>query len=57
MEQQAAGMVCVPLRTAELIERVFVPRNPNKMRGADPDVVKAAHEFKAAVRKATGGQP
>lgn len=35
--------------TAELVDRVFLPRNPNKLRGADPTVIAAAHAFRAAV--------
>lgn len=28
-----------------IIRNVFIPRNPNKMRGADPKVVEAARAF------------
>jgi len=52
-----AGMVCIPLDLAQLIDRVFLPLNPNKMRKADPSVPAAAHAFRAAVRAATPYAP
>ena len=45
-EKQAQDTVTIPAELASLIAKVFLPKNPNKMRGADPSVVKAAHEFK-----------
>ena len=44
--------VRIPLSVAITIDKVFCPRNPNKMRGAHPDVVKAAHVFKRTVAEA-----
>lgn len=43
--------VTVPLSIAILIRKCFVPRNPNKMRGAHPDVVAAAKRFIRAVEE------
>lgn len=42
--------VSIPLETALIIDGSFLPTNPNKMRSAHPDVVAAAHAFKAALR-------
>lgn len=39
--------VAIPLEVASIIDRVFLPRNPNKMRGADPAVVDAVKTFRA----------
>jgi hypothetical protein len=39
----------IPLETARLIDKVFLPANPNKMRGNDPRVSQAARDFKAAI--------
>jgi len=39
--------IAVPLRLLQLIDRVFLPRNPNKMRGAHPDVPSAVKELRA----------
>lgn len=35
----------IDLRTAVLIRQAFLPRNPNKLRAADPEVVRAAHRY------------
>lgn len=43
----------VPTDTALLIERVFLPKNVNKMRNAAPSVKAIAGEFKALVGRAT----
>lgn len=53
MSLELRGMVTVPADLAALIDRVFLPRNPNKMRGAAPEVVEGAKTFKRLV--ATGG--
>lgn len=47
--------VCIPLDVAQLIRKVFLPVNPNKMRGAHPDTLAAAKAFIAAVEKASRG--
>lgn len=47
--------VIVPIETAIIIRKVFLPVNPNKMRGAHPSVVKAAKDFIAALEKASLG--
>lgn len=44
--------VNVPARVALLIRHVFVPRNPNKLRNAMPEVVQAAKDFIALVEGA-----
>jgi hypothetical protein len=44
--------VTVDFRTADLIRKAFVPRNPKKMRNAAPEVVQAAKDFIAAVEAA-----
>lgn len=41
--------VAIPADVALTIRNAFLPRNPNKMRGADPAVVSAAHQFIAAI--------
>lgn len=41
----------IPMRTAVLIRRAFLPTNPNKMRKAHPDVVVAALDFIQHVRE------
>ena len=41
--------VSIPLDMAELIDRVFLPKNPNKMRSADRSVVAAVQQMKAAI--------
>lgn len=47
-----ANTVTIPVETARLIMLAFLPRNTRKMRGANPEVVKAADDFKAAVTEA-----
>lgn len=37
----------VPRALAELLDRVFLPRNPNKMRSAAPEVIEAVKQFRA----------
>lgn len=46
----ADDLVSVPRHVAEIVDKVFLPRNPNKLRGSDPVTVEAAHVFRAAVR-------
>lgn len=53
----APDMVTISLETAKLIDGAFLPRNPNKMRGAHPDVVQAAHDFKHAVAQVPAAPP
>lgn len=50
-EQSKVGVV-VPRDIAKLIRNVFLPTNPNKMRGAHPDTVAAAKAFIAVVESA-----
>jgi hypothetical protein len=45
--------VTIPLETAKLIRGAFLPANPNKLRAAAPEVVKAAKDFIAAVEQPT----
>jgi hypothetical protein len=40
--------VQIDFRTVELIRRVWLPKNPNKMRDVAPEVVQAARMFIAA---------
>ncbi len=47
--------VAIPLRTAQFVDNVFLPANPNKLRRAHPDVVQAAKVFKSLVAMATRG--
>src|SRR5258707_1269816 len=44
------GTVTVPREVAEIVDRVFLPTNPNKLRNAAPGVKEAAHAFRNAVR-------
>jgi hypothetical protein len=47
-------VVSIPLEVAEIIDRVFLPLNPNKLRSrgsASPEVKAAAHAFRDAVHK------
>lgn len=44
--------VTIPLDVAVMVRDVFLPLNPNKMRGTAPGVKEAAHAFKAAVAAA-----
>lgn len=37
--------VLIAWRTADLVRKAFLPRNPNKLRSACPEVVNAAHDF------------
>lgn len=46
----------ITLHDAALIDRAFLPFNPNKCRSAHPDVVDAVRRFKAALRAAGGPQ-
>lgn len=48
--------VAVDLRTAQLIRRVFLPHNPNKMRNCDPEVRAAAKTFISAFEAASARQ-
>lgn len=41
--------VTVPREVAALIDRVFLPKNPNKMRSPNPDVLAAVRAFKDIV--------
>ena len=43
----------IDLRTAVLIRKAFVPRNPRKMRNCDDDVRQAAIRFIEIVEHAT----
>lgn len=43
----------IDFETADLVRKVFLPSNPNKMRNAAPEVVKAAKDFIAAVERAS----
>lgn len=45
-------MVTIPLETAKLIRGGCLPLNERKMRGADPRLVAAITEFKAAIAAA-----
>lgn len=45
-----AGTVTVTRDVAAIVDKVFLPMNPNKLRGADPAVKEAAHAFRNAVR-------
>jgi len=42
-------VVVLPLAVAKIIRNVFLPRNPNKLRGAHPDTVAAVKAYIAAV--------
>lgn len=44
--------VTIPLDVAVMVRDVFLPLNPNKMRGAATGVREAAHAFKMAVAQA-----
>lgn len=45
-------VVVLPLAVARIIRSVFIPRNPNKLRGAHPDTVAAASACIAAIEDA-----
>jgi hypothetical protein len=49
--------IIIDLDTAQLVRGAFLPRNPNKMRGAAPEIVAAAHKFIAAVGDAENATP
>lgn len=57
LKAQIDGHVLVPRSTASILHNCFVPKNPNKMRKAHPDVVKAAWDFKDRCRIVFGPQP
>lgn len=42
--------ITVPLSVADLIDRVFLPRNINKLRTATPEVIDAAKTFRHVVK-------
>lgn len=48
-----SSTVEIPLETARLVMLAFLPRNPNKMRAAHPDIKKAVVDFKSRVIAAT----
>jgi hypothetical protein len=55
MAEVVENVVSIPLEVAEIIDRVFLPANPNKLRsrgGSSPEVKAAAHAFREAVHKA-----
>jgi hypothetical protein len=43
--------IVVPYEIAKIIRNVFLPQNPNKLRGAHPDTVAAAKYFIDALAK------
>lgn len=45
-------VVEIPLDVATIVRNVFLPLNSNKMRGAHPETVRCAHEFKRLVAEA-----
>jgi len=45
---QVERVVVLPLEVARIVRNVFLPRNPNKLRGAHPDTVSAAKAYIAA---------
>lgn len=45
-------VVVIPLEVARVIDRVFLPRNPHRLRKVHPDVLAAAQAFKVAVQAA-----
>jgi hypothetical protein len=55
MAEVVENDLSIPLEVAEIIDRVFLPLNPNKLRSrgsASPEVKAAAHAFREAVHKA-----
>ena len=44
--------ISIPLEDAELIERVFLPRNPRKLRHKTPALIAAVDGFKDAISTA-----
>jgi len=51
-DPMTSRVVTIPLETARLIRGAFLPVNPNKLRGAAPEVVQAAKDFISAVDRA-----
>jgi hypothetical protein len=54
MAEVVENVVTIPLEVADVIDRVFLPENPNKLRSrgsASPEVKAAAHAFREAVHK------
>jgi len=49
MSDEVEPVVVLPLAVAKIIRNVFLPRNPNKLRGAHPDTVAAVKAYIAAV--------
>jgi hypothetical protein len=49
--------VVIPLELAQFIDRVFLPRNPNKMRVAAPETIEAVRQFKALVAAGARNTP
>lgn len=47
----------IPLETAKLIDKVFLPSNPNKMRTSHPSVIEAVRHFKALLRNTRAFTP
>jgi hypothetical protein len=47
------SQVTIPLRVAQIIRAVFIPRNPNKARTATPEVKEAAWIFIQATVEAS----
>ena len=45
-------MVSIPLSVAELLNKVYLPHNVNKVRAAHPSVVQAVRDFQEALRLA-----
>ena len=43
-------IVCIPLGVADLLNKVYLPSNPNKLRTAHPSVIQAVRDFKEAIR-------
>ena len=46
--------VSIPLNVANILNKVYLPHNPNKCRAAHPLVLQAVRDFKAAIREAGG---
>lgn len=46
-----AETITIPLALAHLIDKAFLPLNPNKMRTTDAEVKAAAIEFKRLLRE------
>jgi hypothetical protein len=54
LREKVEGSVLIDRTTAAIVCNVFIPANPNKLRKAHPDVVKAAHAYRDACRIAFG---